>query len=510
MKTQAIVAETPIWINTPHAIVSVYGHNLVSKKELVILAKCLTLPEFADNDHGVRSVVFRDDGFPKKKKTPRSKATGVMATACHDSQSITFNLEETWRVSVERAVKYPNISVLAIFHQMQVMNMLHEIHHLRMMLSEGFDTLSADKLKEEEQLAEEWSLETLRDMAKETDIEPSHPADSPYLAQKYMSEIAKADGAWAASQRWLMENHVFYRLENKGVVAMSFKKFVQLASDGEEGTNPEHPAWSKDTIFGSTVKDPAEDLVIDMTKIGNTYVVVEATTAAPVAPVAQAIPTAPVAPAVQVAPVAPVVPAAPNYQGFPVEDEVAEEPQEQMEQAAQPQFAPPAATVRQPVAPQAMAQPVPSTDTERVKALVFGVFNKCYAHLFNSCGPHAGGFAAAQNVYTMGIALTAEEAAVVTAADCLDENGRWSAKCPTNLNGQCVLRGLTSKNIGMPYYKLYISYGGQMVERTLLPQNPLTTSKLAAKAKAGSRIMYVKDTVANEILYKTIDGTWSA
>jgi hypothetical protein len=73
-----------------------------------------------------------------------------------------------------------------------------------------------------------------------------------------------------------MENHVFYRLENKGVVAMSFKKFVQLASDGEEGTNLEHPAWSKDTIFGSKVKDPAEDLVIDMTKIGNTYVVVEA------------------------------------------------------------------------------------------------------------------------------------------------------------------------------------------------------------------------------------------
>lgn len=499
---KAVVAETPIWINTPHAIVSVYGHNLVSKKELVILAKCLTLPEFADNDHGIRSVVFRADGFPKKKKTPRSKAVGVMATACHDSQSITFNLEETWKVSLERAVKYPNISVLAIYHQMQVMNMLHEIHHLRMMLSEGFDSLSADKLKEEEELAEQWSLATIRDMAKETDIEPSHPADSPYLAQKYMSEIAKADGAWAAGQRWLMENHVFYRLENQGVVAMSFKKFVQLASDGEEGTNPEHPEWSKDTIFGSKVKDPAEDLVIDMTKIGNTYVVVEATTAAPVAPTAPIAPVVPVAPAVVEASIL----ADSSYPEFPVEDGVYEEP----EQAA---FIPPTAPVQQPVVQpvaQVMAQPAPTADTERVKALVFGVFNKCYAHLFNNCGPNAGGFAAAQNVYTMGIALTAEEAAVVTAADCLDENGRWSAKCPTNLNGQYVLRGLTSKNIGMPYYKLYISYGGQMVERTLLPQNPLTTSKLAAKAKAGGRIMYVKDTVANDILYKIIDGTWSA
>ena len=59
-----VAPAVPMAIHTKWATVAVFGHELVSKRDLLVLTKCLTMPEWEEHDHGVRVVVFRDDNYP--------------------------------------------------------------------------------------------------------------------------------------------------------------------------------------------------------------------------------------------------------------------------------------------------------------------------------------------------------------------------------------------------------------------------------------------------------------
>jgi hypothetical protein len=66
--------QEPAYIATDSGTVTVYGHEFVSKKDLVILGYCLNMPEFKKDmgtgysAHNVKSVVFRSDNRPKNSE----------------------------------------------------------------------------------------------------------------------------------------------------------------------------------------------------------------------------------------------------------------------------------------------------------------------------------------------------------------------------------------------------------------------------------------------------------
>jgi hypothetical protein len=55
----------PVFINTPTGTVAVFGHKYVSKNMLQMLGTALIHDAFETIYHGVKSVVFRIDGYPK-------------------------------------------------------------------------------------------------------------------------------------------------------------------------------------------------------------------------------------------------------------------------------------------------------------------------------------------------------------------------------------------------------------------------------------------------------------
>lgn len=504
--------QNPILINTPHKVVTVYGAEHISKKQMLCLVKCLTkVPEFEDNPHRVNSVVFRNDDYP----------IGSMATVAPHSGAITVSLPNTWRSVLKFAKKYRNVSIVAVFHQYFIQNILHEMHHLQTLGDAPID-LTGERLKEEEELAETWSLATLETLAKITDIEPDHPANSPFLGRVLIDEL-KLKTKWAEIQRKMLDEHVYYQKKTKSgpdVIAMSFKRFLHLAS--EDGGIPDHPEWSNDTVIGN-MKDVDEDLIIDMTKIAGQYQAFanfQAGQAVQAAAVVQPVTPTPEVYANNLAqPAAPTAGFSPA--SFPVEDDFdvdaeverrfgnsAPAVQQQVAPVAPPQPAPQPAPVIQQVATAAV--PAAQHTPEQVKALMFNVFAKCYNHIFSQCGPNAQGFSNYKGVYTQAVKLTAEEMMYVKAVDCRDANGRWCPRKPTT-DGE--IRGLIMKEADVPYYKLYIEYAGHKVTRILLPQNPLKQvngqyTKTALEAQAGHAIMYVKDGDTNEWKDKLVDGVW--
>lgn len=481
----------------------VFGDELLSKKQIGCLVKCITKAEKA-TDAGVRVVVIRDDGKPEK----------AMATVSPDSGAITINLVNTWKQSLANAKKCRTVSMVAMFHNMLLLNVLHEIHHLTALGMADAELTEEEKKKAEED-AEVWASETLDYLVQNEDLEPDHPANSKFLGKMVMEEL-KAETKWAAKQREMVEEHVYYQNAKSTLVAMSFKKYLRIASK-----NLNDIAWDKDTIIEGP--DPIENQLIDLTLVAGQYQMhIPFRPAMAPAPevhqeaqteITQAVVPTPEAffePLQQPAGFASQF----NPASFPMEDE-AEVAAEVERRFGLGDSAP---AVQQQVAPVAQPQPVaqaaPVTQMqhtpEQVKALMYNVFAKCYNLIFGQCQPTTKGFDLPQNVHIKAVKLTAEEMLYVKAVDCLDANGRWCARKPTN-DGE--IRGLIMKNMPIPYYKLYIEYGGHKVTRVLLPQNPQKMtdgqySKRAIEAQNGAAIMYVKDGDTNAWLTKIVNGAF--
>jgi len=503
--TKAKVAETtkavvnhPVMIENRWGNVAVFGHSLVSKKDIEIFEKCLNLSEFGEEegDHGVRSVMFREDGRPD----------GLQAQCVPDAGAIVINLQQVLMGSAEETTEDLEVSLIASFHRNLVLDYLHEIHHMEMFHKKGLpeDIVGDEKI---EALAEQWAMEKLIELAKTTDIEPAHYSESPWLSGQIHELLTNPEKSnWVDHQLHMVENNIMYHLKevkdkNEELTLMSFKGLIHLMS-GDDANSEE---WQT-TVTAEPVAEPTpanidpvgfdiNDLVGDMEMLE-----MEQDDVIPAAPIPAAAPVAPVynAPA-PVLPIAPTVPIAVPAAAIP---------------AAQP--APPAAAQQQP----AMATlPQTGLTPEQTRDVVFGVFNKAYNHIFTNCGQLQQsdlGFNNPEAVSTMSIELTPREKAVIVKMDCLDENGRWCPQCDTTTG----LRGFIMKNAKIPAFKLYINNGGHEAIRLMMPQNPGKKgadggySKPAAAARGGARIMYIMDGTdkapgqGSVFLFKCIDNKW--
>jgi hypothetical protein len=536
-----IVVSDPVFVNTESGAVAVYGHEFVSKKDLVILAHCLTLPEFSKgmgagfSPHNVKSVVFRTDNRPKD-----DKGGPVLANAAFDAGAITVNLLQTVTSGIEDAMKNNQVSIFASYHRNMIMNFLHEIHHLSTLDEVPKDEELKEMAEEDAQL---WAMDCLIYLAKTVDIEPAHHAESSFLAGQLMELLAENTDPWAIAQRNMLDNHIMYLLaatdEKKEMAFYNFKGYAQILSG--DVTSPD---WNKETILGAGALNPFEAAIRAISEV---------------------------IPAMHT-PTSAMINSSAAYNDMQTESEIAMEedqggwhsaemgmdmeptntmfpvgvvPVSHMSAPPQPN---PTATfngfpVGQPTAPQHHTQPVASSaglTNEQIAVIVKGVYDKCYQHIFQHCGRLLNsdtGFSIPKAVYRLevplnpedktsnatkfipfGIPLTPVEQAVVVGMNCMDVNEHF---CSKMLTSGGILFGNTMKNTNLPHYKLYINMGGQIIQRLLLPQNPATRDRAgqykqtAMAARTGSAIMYVfegDDAIVaaggKKLTWKNTNGQW--
>lgn len=559
----------PMAVHTPWATVVVYGHEFMSKRDVQVLATCLTkLPQFCAEDHGIRSVTFRDDDFPVSKF-----GKPILASCFPDNGGIIINLQAVFRRAVEHALEDTNKSIFAAFHQLMIQNYLHESYHLSIRLdaerrrdTDALIAKSAEAQLKEERKAEVFSLDMLFDLVKRADLEPGHHAENPFLASQLMTLLGAKDDVWSKKQRRMLQDRIFYKLDQEpgcpGLDVDTFKGFCRLLSK-EKGEEAEK-VWNQRTILGvGQAQDTAELIREVSTIIPAEEAPIGPTTATPNA-AAGDIPAAIAAMMAEPAPkqenpnegwsewddggMEDSKPATSSTEPQVLVNSIVETDQRQTSGTAkfcsfcggsgfpvgakfchhcqQPLPGTVPATGMAPSAP-SQAGPVvkslPETGLgpEQTGITARAVYSKVYEHIFNNCGHSPGtgdvGFTRPEGCTETAIPLTDAEKAVVPYMDCLDVNGRFCGKASTE-NG---LRGYITKNFKLPAYKLYLNDNGVLRERLLLPQNPAKRnqngeySKPAMQARAGTMIMYVmeaNDAVAKQtgkkFYPKCVDGVW--
>ncbi|MFI3122456.1 MAG: hypothetical protein QX194_00775 [Methylococcales bacterium] len=464
----------PVLIDTVWGSVAVFGHELVSKKDLVILGECLSLPEFTikQADHRVRSVVFRADNRPCSPETGRP----ILANCSFDAGAICINLQETFRVAVSNAKENEAVSVVASFHRNMILSFLHEIHHLAVL--DG----TPDNVEEAETEAEEWAWARLVQLAQTVNVEPAHFSECSFLNGKL--SILNSSDDWSKDQYSMMDHRVMYTIGLNGY--FTFKGYIRLIDGGKES----NPLWSKTIPIDSpsVISKPVYVKPVPEYKIDEQVYIPVQQPAPPSTP-----PTSPVEVEYEEEEYHP------QYNNYDDDDGVTYEPIQPVKPPVQPPVVkhPPA---QQPVVKQATVQSdSPLSADERAK-IVIGVYERCNAFIFDNCGQVLNSDQAFENpekVMSHGIPLSELERSIIVKMDCQDVNGRW---CPTMSTTGGMLFGGVMKNTKLPYYKLFINMGAGVQKcRLLLPQNP---AKLtiggeytfpAQQTRAGNEILYINE-----------------
>lgn len=447
----------PVLIDTVWGSVAVFGHELVSKKDLVILGECLSLPEFTikQADHRVRSVVFRSDNIPYSSTTGRP----ILANCSFDAGAICINLQETFRASKENALENPLVSVVASYHRNLILSFLHEIHHLAML--DGLP--ESNEIEKSEDEANKWAWARLVQLAQTVNVEPAHFSECSFLNEKL--SILNSFDSWSHDQYNMMDNRVMYTLKNEGYY--TFKGYIRLIAGGKESD----PKWSKTIPINSDSKPVYVKPVPEYRLDELVYV-----------PVVQPPITQPPTPIVE------YEEEYPQYNNHYDDDGVTYEP-------IQASTSPPPV---QPI-PVTVQSDSPLSADERAK-IVIGVYERCNAFIFDNCKQIMNSDQAFENpekVMSHGIPITELERSVIVKMDCQDANGRW---CPTMSTSGGMLFGGVMKNTKLPYYKLFINMGAGVHKcRLLLPQNPAKLTKEgeytfpAQQTRAGNEMLYINE-----------------
>lgn len=454
----------PVLIDTVWGSVAVFGHELVSKKDLVILGECLSLPEFTikQADHRVRSVVFRADNRPYSATTGKP----ILANCSFDSGSICVNLQETFRASKENALENTSVSVVASYHRNMILSFLHEIHHLAVL--DGLPDNDA-AIEEAETEANDWAWARLVQLVQTANIEPAHHAECSFLNDKL--SILNSSDYWSKDQLSMVNNRMMYTLRNEGYY--TFKGYIRLIDGGKESD----PRWSKTIPVESpaVISKPIYIKPVPEYRLDEqVYVQVQR----PAQPVQSTPP-----------PVEYEEEEYPQYNNYDDDDGVTYEPIQPVKPSAQ-----------QPVVKPTTVQHNHPLSENEIADIVIDIYKRCNAFIFDNCEPLKDSDLAFENpkkVSSNGIPLTELERSIVVKMDCQDINGRW---CPTMSTVNGMLFGGVMKNTKLPYYKIFINMGAGIQRcRLLLPQNPATMESngnykyTAKQARAGNEILYIKE-----------------
>ena len=179
-----------------------------------------------------------------------------------------------------------------------------------------------------------------------------------------------------------------------------------------------------------------------------------------------------------------------------------------------------AVATEKPVIPQAVPQTTPAQQpfgqpqmannlqnynlsAEQIRACVGEIVVRCYQHIYGKCGFRPGQNpqfapelrnAISEPVSVLGVPCVDQ---ILLAMDCTDSmTGRYQKQIPV-VNG--MIRGKTTKNMGLPSYTLYMNFNGHLVKRLILPQNQWKDngqggySQPAVRAQQGTMILWMMD-----------------
>jgi hypothetical protein len=522
---EPVVVNDPAFIDTPFGPVVVFGHHLVSKKDLVILGHCLNVPdaEFIRSGSTIKSVIFRDDNRPKDYK-----GIPVLGNVSFDHNSIAINLVKIVGDAIEEAINNENVAVVASYHRNVILTILHEIHHLSSVDSFPNDPVAA---QEEEDAAESWAQARLFDLVKMVDMEPAHHSESPALCMPLMEILEDKGDNWAVRQKNMLDNHMFFHVpENvaKGkseVAIFSFKEYMKF-----QAPDFHNEVWNNDTIKATIIETPPAQVAPSTTAFVSEIPANHAVYSDMNASLQEDMEIAELDldydddfpmdgfPA-QAQPDKPLFQQTVN-QAFAPQFQQQTAPQFQPQSQPQYQTAAPQPQFQQQAAPQSQApvqrkiyQDSGFTD-EQTGEIVKGVYYKIYNHIFGSCGPKTDSDIPFENpelVYRQGIPLTADEQKVIMKMDCFDVEGRL---CDGTLLSESkgMLHGKTTSNIKLPAYKIYINMNGFELCRYIFPQNTAKPNKNggltkpALEARAGKAILYIKE--GNDAVIEATGKTW--
>lgn len=443
--------QIPAVINTPTGVVMVWGAELVSKTLLNVLEVMLSSDPYETVHHGIKSVVFRADGFPKKGDKQ------ICASFSPDVCGISVNLEKTIERSIERSMDNPETSLLASWWIEMILNLGHELHHGVRWDTDKSKLDNDELLEEEEENAEVYANVLLIELTMNYNIELPNIEEEVWFNNQIVELLnGKGDDGWATSQKKMINEKIVWQHEPKDgdkVVLDTFKHLICLISDG----NIESEEWTKDPI--------------NLTNTVNTA-------------------TAPAAIEKQ----APEV-----EEGYDFGDE--EDDYDTLYQSAslvQPLPAP--VQSYQPAVQQQYQVPAAEEGmmtAEDIRRITENVYLKMYHHIFTHCGPLQNsdvGFSNPKAVLTIPLMLTEEEKRIFVSMNHNDVNMRW---CPDVSTKNGVL-GKVMKNTQLPSYELTLNINGTLHKRLFIPQNPNkrkggTLTNRAQEARAGNAIAYTKN-----------------
>ena len=498
--------DIPVTLATPEGTVVVFGQDLVGQKEIDLLYKCLTFKDGDNSQHYTRMVNFTPGPLPMD-----TDGSEMRAICAPDVRGIALNLHKIFEESVKNVLEHPTVSVYAAYHRQIFECILHERHHLtNFIIGTGstVDKWSKEALDAEEEAAILWSWASMVKMAKSINVEPSIWQENAYfchIVSKWLKQLAESgkdsDKKLAAQQEDMLNNRLFMKIEEASKFpAHSFKVYMECLDAKDKDTYDEK-SWQKQTVEGassieSTIAAVAEELPsvaapLPSNVIGGEEALYNDDDSGDdgywdedavmdynpepvqqyVQPPVQQVQMAQPAPQVYVAQAQPQQPA----------------PQQTAPQAAPQQYSP----------PQAALKPTGYPD-EYTAQIVLGFYLKAAQHIWANCGPLMNSdvaFANPEAVAAVPVQISPEEAQIIFAYDCVDEQGKYHPQVPT-ANGMFV-RGLMSKKGNLPNYRVYINNNGRQLCRVIMPQNPAKPgqyngfSKQAVRTRNGEQIFYI-------------------
>ena len=441
--------QIPVILNTPTGVVAVWGAEHVSKTLLNVLDVMLAHDPFETVHHGVKSVVFRIDGFPKKGSKQ------ICASFSPDVCGISVNLEKTIERAIERSMDNPETSLLSSWWIEMMLNLGHELHH-GVRWDTDKDKLDNDELlEEEEERAEAYANDLITQLTMHYNIELPNIKEEVWFNNQIIELLSgKGNDDWAKSQKEMINEKIVWRYEPKDsetITLHTFRDLICLISGGDM----ESEEWTKDTI-------DITNTVID-TKTPAAATVEEHTTET-----------------------------VGDYD-FVEDDCNCDDLYPDTGQTTIPTYTPAAA-----------AQPykVPAAEgdllsAEDVHRLTKSVYMKMYNHIFTHCKPLQNsdvGFSNPDAVLSIPLILTEEERRIFVSMNHHDVNMRW---CP-DVSTENGLLGKVMKNTKLPSYEVTLDVNGTLHRRLLIPQNPNkknngTLTRRALEARAGHGIAYTKN-----------------
>ena len=510
-KQRVMVPVNPTALDTPSGLVFVWGFEHVSAKMLDVLKTILSHDAFEITYHGIKSVVFRIDGYPKEN------GKNVCANFSHDTGGIAINMQKTLERAIDRSIDHPENSLFASWWIEMILNFGHEIHHGVRWDTDRDKLYGDDKaIEEEEERATVYCDDLIRVLAQDCDIEMPSVEEEIWFNDQ-ISELfnGKDDNdEWAKSQKEMLIEKVVWRHEPKdseAVVLHTFKDLICLITNGDI----ESEEWNKPTIHLNpntpTLDEQLNGKKVTMNAAGEQGEIIQpspAPSAANPAPVNEE---------------CAFINEMEDYSDVYGPD--GEEYLDDYNPVAQP-LAPAVQPAAQPAAAKPAfpfdnqpAQPTVNTEAQYDMAvanrIIQGVYMKMYDFIFRNCGHQKDSsvdisFTNPEAVLTTYLPLTEEERSIVVSMDHMDVNGRW---CP-GVSTKDGLLGKVMKNAKLPAYEIALNVNGAIHRRLFIPQNHNkrnngVLSQRAMEARSGDSIAYIKNSDTDTWVARITNGEYS-